>query len=1484
MRLQRIASVLAVLAASSGAWGAELSVNAIVMGQGTTSDVVVSGRVTAESVFGVTVQVELVPRAGASGTVTFTSAPPVDILQLGDPWPGAGTFNAFDTDTTGSGALNGSVDDNGTFVPAPTTFSGQLASFRVTSSPTAAGVWDVVLSTSAGVSQWDGSVATTLIAGSVTVQPSVSLSAPSFSMPPGSTVNAQVNGSIAGQSTFGVTILVELIPRAGTTGTLMFTDSPPVDVAQLGDPWPGVGTFSAFDADTTGSTVLNGSVDDNGTFVAGPVTFSGALTRFPMVASGDASGVWDMTLATSAGSAGWEGVFTALLPGTITVSAGACTSDAACNDGNPCTADSCVAGTCANVNTTDPCSDGDLCTINDTCSAGVCIGTAVPEGGACDDGDACTINDTCQSDVCAGTPRDCSSLDGVCGAGVCNPTTGQCVVSPSNEGGACDDGNQCTENDACLSGACVGDAVPPGTTCDDGLACTQNDACNNGACSGTAVDCSSLDTPCTDGVCNTSTGACESVAINEGGACDDGNSCSTGDQCVAGVCAGTLRPDLSTCDDSNLCTLNDVCLGGVCSGNAIDCSVLNTACTQGVCNPLTGICTANPINENGACDDSNNCTTGDHCVTGVCTTTPVDCSGLNTQCSVGVCNGVTGQCQVQPISEGQPCNDGSACTTSDTCSSGVCAGVATDCSSLNTTCAQGVCNPSNGQCVASPINNGGACTDNNRCTTGDICSAGSCVGTPLNCSSLNTTCTIGVCNSSSGTCVANPTNNGGACNDGLPCTTNDVCVSGTCAGTLVGPASVNLRFSPTSPSVNVGQPVVIDLIAASGSCANQPFSSAEVILSWDPTRLQLSNFTKPSGHTSSFPNDSNLDGLNAPFGQVPGNDGDALYLAVGPFPAGAIATPAGTILTRLTFTALDGDPASPLIIATSLGSFTNTRVLGAGAWVGQNITGTTGSATVAITECVTNGDCDDGNVCTTDTCTVDRLCVYANNSLPCSDNLFCTATDVCVSGACVSSGNPCSGGQFCNETLDACVQCLSDANCNDNNPCTNNVCNAFGQCTFPNNTLSCNDNLFCTLTDVCSGGVCVGSGNRCSGSQICEENNDRCVTCQTAAQCNDNNPCTDDSCNTSTGLCVHSNNTLPCNDNLFCTPNDVCSAGACVGSGVRCPGQFCNETSDACVNCLANGDCPSDGNVCTDERCISGNCFNVNNTLSCNDGLFCTATDVCSVGACVGSGARCPGQICDEPLDRCVQCLVSADCNDNIPCTTDTCNTTTGACQFTPNHAACSDGLFCNGSEVCQVGAGCVAGSQPCDSAILCNESTDTCTCAAPTVVAEGPKSIRVTPSPGILLVALRVTGNPSDSRIACVSGYVQANGTIGASPVFRTPAQWAIAHMGDSEIIPGATYRVQSDCRRVVGDPANLSTQVSATTWPWADVNNSGSTNFADISLIVAAFQGNFTGTSLYAVDLHDCVPNRVINFSDISQAVSAFSGIPYLCARPCP
>ena len=140
-------------------------------------------------------------------------------------------------------------------------------------------------------------------------------------IPAGRLSNIIVSGEIFDQETIGVTVMVELIARVGNSGTVEFTNAPPTDIMQWGDPWPNGGFFSPFDTDSLGlfSSFINGSVDDNGSLFPSLTTYGGPLAGFPIVSSVDASGVWDVMLTTSNQNAWWEGVDTTLISGTIEI-------------------------------------------------------------------------------------------------------------------------------------------------------------------------------------------------------------------------------------------------------------------------------------------------------------------------------------------------------------------------------------------------------------------------------------------------------------------------------------------------------------------------------------------------------------------------------------------------------------------------------------------------------------------------------------------------------------------------------------------------------------------------------------------------------------------------------------------------------------------------------------------------------------------------------------------------------------------------------------------------------------------------------------------------------------------------------------------------------------------------------------------------------------------------------------------------------------
>lgn len=60
---------------------------------------------------------------------------------------------------------------------------------------------------------------------------------------------------------------------------------------------------------------------------------------------------------------------------------------------------------------------------------------------------------------------DCATLNNACRTGVCDPDTLLCTVAPANEGGACDDHNECTTIDRCTDGRCIGSGCTNPSLC-----------------------------------------------------------------------------------------------------------------------------------------------------------------------------------------------------------------------------------------------------------------------------------------------------------------------------------------------------------------------------------------------------------------------------------------------------------------------------------------------------------------------------------------------------------------------------------------------------------------------------------------------------------------------------------------------------------------------------------------------------------------------------------------------------------------------------------------------------------------------------------------------------------------------------------------------------------------------------------------------------------------------------------------------------------
>jgi subtilisin family serine protease len=499
-----------------------------------------------------------------------------------------------------------------------------------------------------------------------------------------------------------------------------------------------------------------------------------------------------------------------------------------CDDGNQSAADCCTS-LCKGANNGASCDDGSKCTSNDTCQAGACSGPAVVcapvdqchdagicnpasgvcstparmDGAACNDGSVCTQNETCQGGTCVGgSAVICTPSDSCHDVGVCNPSNGTCSNPAKMDGASCNDGNACTQNDSCQAGTCAGtNAVtcaaldqchdvgtcspangictnPPkvnGTSCNDGNPCTQTDTCQAGTCTGAnAVTCAAQDQCHSPGTCDPANGTCTNPPKMNGATCNDGNACTQTDTCQSGACTGNspvvcgaldqchdpgvcdaangvcsnpAKANSTPCNDGSACTQSDSCQSGTCTGaSAVVCTASDQCHVAGACDPANGVC-SNPTKQDGSsCVDGNSCTQSDTCQAGNCIgSNPVTCLAQDQCHDPGACNPASGACSNPAKSDGASCNDGDACTKTDTCMAGACAGTnPLVCAALDQCHDPGACDHATGNCSNPSKADGAECDDRNACTRKDSCQNGSCQGgDPVVCAAGN--CSAGVC-------------------------------------------------------------------------------------------------------------------------------------------------------------------------------------------------------------------------------------------------------------------------------------------------------------------------------------------------------------------------------------------------------------------------------------------------------------------------------------------------------------------------------------------------------------------------------------------------------------------------------------------------------------------------------------------------------------------------------------------------------------------
>jgi hypothetical protein len=482
--------------------------------------------------------------------------------------------------------------------------------------------------------------------------------------------------------------------------------------------------------------------------------------------------------------------------GVETCGTAGCESGAAvdCNDGVPCTLDSCdeSADRCDNTPNDAICDDGLYCNGAESCGSGGCDPGAPPScpGGQCSEPlDQCV--ECLQDEDCA--PGELCNVS----IGVCEPAP-DCFVDED-----CDDGLFCNGAEWCQGGQCRSGTI---IDCDDGVACTV-DSCNEATDS---CDNTPNHTVCDDGLYCNGTEACGAAGCESGAAvdCNDGVPC-TLDSCNESSDSCDNTPNHMVCDDGLYCNGVEACGSGGCeSGTAVDCDD-GVACTVDSCNESSDGCDNTP--NHMVCDDGLYCNGAETCGSGGCDPgTPPSCPGgqcsepldrcveclQDEDCAPGeLCNASVGICEPAPdCVVDEDCDDGLFCNGAEWCQGGQCrSGTTNDCDD-GVACTVDSCNESTDSCDNMP--NDTVCGDGLYCNGTETCGPAGCEsGTPPSCPGghcsepldqcveclQDADCAANeTCNIATGICEMQPECTVDAdCDDGDPCSV-DQCAAGSC--------------------------------------------------------------------------------------------------------------------------------------------------------------------------------------------------------------------------------------------------------------------------------------------------------------------------------------------------------------------------------------------------------------------------------------------------------------------------------------------------------------------------------------------------------------------------------------------------------------------------------------------------------------------------------------------------------------------------------
>lgn len=202
--------------------------------------------------------------------------------------------------------------------------------------------------------------------------------------------------------------------------------------------------------------------------------------------------------------------------------------------------------------------------------------------------------------------------------------------------------------------------------------------------------------------------------------------------------------------------------------------------------------------------------------------------------------------------------------------------------------------------------------------------------------------------------------------------------------------------------------------------------------------------------------------------------------------------------------------------------------------------------------------------------------------------------------------------------------------------------------------------------------VCCPSGQDCVGGVCAAPPPPGCTS---NADCADGDPCTEDICDTSTGLC---SNPAIANCCITAAQCDDGTGDAC--TTVTCVENVCGTvTEPGCISCTEDLDCiDSDDDICTMDECVQGRCVHTP-IEDCGPSCFCPLKQE---GESCESDAECCSSYC-SPDGECTTHVeicspVGGYCSDS-PCCSDICEECQCTCLPRGDTTCVNDSNCCGG-------------------------------------------------------------------------------------------------------------------------------------------------------------------------------------------------------------